>query len=1033
MSVQFLASVFADSLKHPNFFNGRVLTAADLRDEQAASVRRGRCLGQAAGEGVVSGLYVTRISGGKALQITGGLAISRSGDTLHLPGQATTVELAIQTPLEAGGDSPFAVCAPAGGVTLTGAVATGFYLLAITSAARLSPELASHSGLNGGATSCINRYEEIGVQFKLIPLTNADLIAPIGATSPLRRSQLAHACFGTAELAAVQADPLRAPAQYGLLDRLRDGRLTDCDVPLAVFQFWAGGVDFVDVWSVRRPCAPGVRPGVFPSSYSAALTEVFTSFAGPRRAGEAVAFLLQFQKQLEDLRTDSGVNPLNAAASTYFDYLPAAGYLPISAQAAQARRFRVASFFGQPVSPTELDPAYLRSVLHESFYVEPIPVSDRMDVDVFEVPGARTDEPYIIFARRVSRVPPAVDGPPEDILSEEETLKPEQRTGNLQVTVLDEDGSPLPVSAIASVRAINQQTGQSYQGKPRSVVQAVGGSYQQRQYADWLEESQRKVRVKYRSGASGSSRTGSKPDQLVIYVFNSLPAGNYTVDPVPAQAGQFGVSKSVAVRSGAVAQASVVIRSLELAVPDDRRVVPPERIGLPWGVLIEKFYLDTRWTKIWPQRDTGIPYDPGYVDPAPDDWYYLEDTPIQARIEEILGGEQGGANPLVAADDAEIYIRRGYNPAGPAVTADAFVQTRDGTRFPLVVVAADNALGESAAVTRTEIADFDAATFNQLQVYGLGDLEALGSAPAGLVGAVLGQSVSYAASLIEDARQTLADDFQNGFMSHPGVSKAASDALKTRFGDRVGVANAAPGAIAEAIASVKGGDAAAWGSFSARLLDTVQATVPMSAYNIAMATGISADGLAALGAAGIHSNQGLLDAAGSAAGRTALKAALKVNDAALDRYTADALLSIAQGQFVTAPEKSVAALHDMAPELAADLADKGVYSARDLANSDAAALAQGSRFSEAEMRPLVATAASYSRGYSTLIRGATSGKVTGEALAGAGFLSAGSLAKADRAELEQVAGMTPGAAKTLSDLSGRFMDVVRGGTLGGGL
>jgi hypothetical protein len=98
MTNQFLDAVFADGLQHPNFFNGRILTATDLRDEQAAGLKRSRYLGQAVGTGVVHGLAVSAVNGQRDLQITAGLAVNPRGDGLALPG-TTTVELVLTEPL----------------------------------------------------------------------------------------------------------------------------------------------------------------------------------------------------------------------------------------------------------------------------------------------------------------------------------------------------------------------------------------------------------------------------------------------------------------------------------------------------------------------------------------------------------------------------------------------------------------------------------------------------------------------------------------------------------------------------------------------------------------------------------------------------------------------------------------------------------------------------------------------------------------------------------------------------------------------
>jgi hypothetical protein len=91
--------------------------------------------------------------------------------------------------------------------------------------------MAPNSGLAGDRPGCTHRYEEVGVQFKLIPLTNDDFVVPPG-NAPNTRSRLAHRCLGTDQIIGFAADPVHAPTTYGLLDELRaDQRLTPCDVP----------------------------------------------------------------------------------------------------------------------------------------------------------------------------------------------------------------------------------------------------------------------------------------------------------------------------------------------------------------------------------------------------------------------------------------------------------------------------------------------------------------------------------------------------------------------------------------------------------------------------------------------------------------------------------------------------------------------------------------------------------------------------------------------------------------------------------
>ncbi|PZV06766.1 MAG: hypothetical protein DCF32_09075 [Leptolyngbya sp.] len=398
MNTQFLEAVFADGILHPNFFNGRILTATDLRDEQAANLKRSRYLGQALGTGVVHGLTVTATNGRTALAIAGGLAINPRGEALPLPGTVTTLNLVLANRPTGTVSSPFVPCDLPAAATLTGVVSTGFYLLAITSVTRLSTKMAPNSGLNGDQPGCTNRYEEIGVQFKLVPLTNVEFV-----TSPApglnNRSRLAHLCFGTNQRIGFARDPVHAPVQYGLVARLREsGRLTDCDVPLALFHYQAQTVQFVDLWAVRRPCLQ--------TGQDQAWGQPAQPLVGQRQAIEAQALLLQFQQHLEDLRPQPGTT---IRAIDHFEYLPPAGYLP--AGRAGLAGFNLATFFaGASLQQISLDPAQIRHLLQRSFDYLPINLSQDA-VDVYPVVTAAGQEPYVLFMRRgLSQFLPTASG-----------------------------------------------------------------------------------------------------------------------------------------------------------------------------------------------------------------------------------------------------------------------------------------------------------------------------------------------------------------------------------------------------------------------------------------------------------------------------------------------------------------------------------------------------------------------------------------------------------------------------------------------
>ena len=168
----------------------------------------------------------------------------------------------------------FAACEPPQATSvLTG---TGVYILVLAPASGFEGR-APVSGLGGnGATGggCGSRFAVEGVQFRLVslPVSSMPGISPtlreqlnqlmasgnVASLSKLR-NLLAHVCFGTEALQEFFRDPFKRVnntplyATYGALDALRAaGSLSDCDVPLALLYWTTQGIQFVDMWSVRR-------------------------------------------------------------------------------------------------------------------------------------------------------------------------------------------------------------------------------------------------------------------------------------------------------------------------------------------------------------------------------------------------------------------------------------------------------------------------------------------------------------------------------------------------------------------------------------------------------------------------------------------------------------------------------------------------------------------------------------------------------------------------------------------------------------
>ena len=323
-------------IRSVNFFNGRLLTSKDLSREQVARRESDARLGLALGSGVAFGLEVKRDTtldtvAAPVLRVKAGLAINRMGHTLRLTADTS---VALTRMFSATGSATerncvFANCNPiADGVYVARA---GVYVLMIAPA-QASEGRAPTNGLDPTNVHCNTDATIEALQFRLLainPLRYADL----DISSPQFRNRLAYRCFGSEARELNVRDPLREDlASYGLVDELRmpAGRLSDCDVPLALLYWTADGLRFVDTWAVRRRL---VEPDALTGS-------MFQAKA--RRIAEADAMCSQFQQHLDDLLAASP-SPASIAATGHFRYLPPFGIVPI--QAPPLRGFVDAVFF----------------------------------------------------------------------------------------------------------------------------------------------------------------------------------------------------------------------------------------------------------------------------------------------------------------------------------------------------------------------------------------------------------------------------------------------------------------------------------------------------------------------------------------------------------------------------------------------------------------------------------------------------------------------------------------------------------------
>jgi hypothetical protein len=423
MTRQLKDPILDGGIENTNYFNGRLLTAADLQTDQTANREQHGQLGQAIGAGVVQGLQVSLIDDGSTgnspvVRVTSGLAFNHLGYALGLSADSQ-VALTRQLQTPPADAQLFAPCTPPkSGATPINA---GIYILVAYPASGYLGKAPMRSfGSNGQVTGCGSKYAVEGIQFRLVelPLTAAalprvsaatiamlnNLLAASGTPSLSKlRNLVAHLCFGTEELIGFVQDPLSRTAgqspytTYGALDDLHiNGTLTDCDVPIALLYWTSLGVQFLDMWSVRRGLVQPQHSAVWPLPVS------------ERRRVEAEAIFLQFQEQMNWIvqRPDlTSIQLASIRASDYFRYLPPAGLLALGQGA--FRGIDPANFFDQLPHrpPIFIDGAVVRALMTEALPYEPIDLTAGELMWVYKswqnakaIDDGATLQPYVIFS-----------------------------------------------------------------------------------------------------------------------------------------------------------------------------------------------------------------------------------------------------------------------------------------------------------------------------------------------------------------------------------------------------------------------------------------------------------------------------------------------------------------------------------------------------------------------------------------------------------------------------------------------------------
>jgi hypothetical protein len=368
--------VLEPGIRFTHFFNGRMLSGEALTQERTAYLSRNRQLGEAIGSGIAYGFEVSVGAGGTTtapiLSIAPGLAICASGQTIKTE---NSLNLAVVTPpsLDAAPDTDdFTDCTPLPSSVYINGI--GYYLLTAAPAEGKEGS-APVSGLGNGLAPCNAKYIAQGLQLRLLPL---QVTNPSDADHA--RNEIAYQCFAACGvLGPVAIDAYNnTPTSPSLSSLVPGDLLTEHDVPLAVLEWNASGLGFVDLWSVRRPITPRADPDDFLAALSASQRNAYP-------------LVRQFYEHIQDLAKATIGSPATAHRpfTDFFTYLPPFGIVPLQGAGTQIGFF-LADFFGSHASgtPTQLDDADFGGLWQRASACPPVKVAD---VEVLQLYYSRTN------------------------------------------------------------------------------------------------------------------------------------------------------------------------------------------------------------------------------------------------------------------------------------------------------------------------------------------------------------------------------------------------------------------------------------------------------------------------------------------------------------------------------------------------------------------------------------------------------------------------------------------------------------------
>ena len=892
-------------VRSPHYFNGRLLSREDLDAEHAVGHARDQRLGRALGSGIAHGLLVTEQSRNQPVMVSvsAGLAVTDCGDVLELTEDLTLRLEKPPTPARPTTRADFDDCRTPSGAAPDQA---GAYVLTL-SAETVTEGRAPVAGLGNRVSPCNAGQRAEGLKFRLVPLSASSVTA-----GPRARNQLAWQCLGLLDTSVIshrqQPFVLPVPA-YGFPMRA-GGQLTPGEVPLALVYWSAPGVfEFLDVWSVRRRIA---RPDS---------VEEWALFGGDRRLAVAEASFWQFQDQIEGLIP--GANLATVGAGSWFDVLPAGGFLPVGPQ-----RFDAATFFAEfQVREVESDAALLRLLLTGSWHLDPLrvptsatPLADRSAVEVHRFPGIAD---FVFFLRTQAPAPVATPEPGTEEEAVVVTPGPVAEKGRIRA-LLAFDPLPVPKAGkklpLVSVKAYDKS----------GAAVATARLKDARAETDWAEPKRTR---KIKRGAAS----------VLTYVFEPLPVGDYTVT---ATCDGYVADHDLAhVTRNGIAVVELELKKRTSKGPSRR----PDQGAKFEGVLDDRF--GNKFKKVWP---------------VPDWWPEEEVTKIRDRwgprpgcdplgperevMKEVLTDVLEGQDLPVTPGDFEIFIDPNYRAGVASEEPYAVAAFANGGGIPLVLVPADSALPNSVPVSRS-----GAPEFAELGAEGMADLpselDVVASLWTGKAASTLGISSSSARSLLQETSAAVETSL-NQHTYLPGVTAELGQALGQAGLSAAALANQTVDQLRVIArqANVNVSDNAL-----GRIIDYAQKAAPSGSWSVGAADlGLSTDQMTQLGARGIQSLGQLQEALSAANSQLGTQLGLNAEAAAglVERVGAE----LTERAVAFGRESSLSSLAGLTSGEAEALVESGVGSMAALAGAEAGDVAAALGVSEERASTLIRAA-----------------------------------------------------------------------------